>query len=75
MQTTMYLSGSSSGTPAYLRVVCQNAKPDKPEGYVGALKKYLWPMVVDQFKKGVVSYVGLDSQYGALPAVSGHHVP
>lgn len=63
MQTTMYLVGSGSGMPAYLRVVCQNAKPDKPEEYTVALKKYLWPMVEDQFKKGVVSYVGVDSQY------------
>ena len=62
MQTTMYLAGGG-GTPEYLRVVCQNAKPDKPEGYTAALKKYLWPMFEDQFKKGVVNYVGLDSQY------------
>ncbi len=62
MQTSMYLAGGS-GTPAYLRVVCQNAKPDKPEGYAAALKKYLWPTVEEQFKKGVVNYVGLDSQY------------
>jgi hypothetical protein len=63
MQTTMYLAGSSSGTPAYLRVVCQNAKPDKPQEYTTALRKYLWPMFEDQFKKGVASYVSLDSQY------------
>jgi hypothetical protein len=63
MQTSMYAMGSGTGTPAYLRVVCQNAKPDKPEGYAAALKKYLWPMVEEQAKKGVVSYVGLDSQY------------
>jgi hypothetical protein len=63
MQTTMYVAGSSSGTPAYLRVVCQNAKPDKPQEYTTALRKYLWPMFEDQFKKGVASYVSLDSQY------------
>ncbi|HEV2715809.1 MAG TPA: hypothetical protein VGU64_11140 [Terriglobales bacterium] len=62
MQTTMYIAGSS-GTPAYLRVVCQNAKPDKPEEYTAGLRKYLWPMFEDQFKKGVASYVSLDSQY------------
>jgi hypothetical protein len=63
MQTTMYVAGNSSGTPAYLRVVCQNAKPDKPQEYTTALRKYLWPMFEDQFKKGVASYVSLDSQY------------
>jgi hypothetical protein len=63
MQTSMYVMGSGSGAPAYLRVVCQNAKPEKPEGYAAAIKKYLWPMIEDQAKKGVVSYVGLDSQY------------
>lgn len=61
MQTSMYVVGS--GTPAYLRVVCQNAKPDKPEEYAAAVKKYIWPMVEEQSKKGVVNYVGLDSQY------------
>ena len=61
MQTSTYVVGS--GTPAYLRVVCQNAKPDKPEEYAAAVKKYIWPMVEEQSKKGVVNYVGLDSQY------------
>jgi hypothetical protein len=63
MQTMMYLAGGGSGKPAYLRVVCQNAKPDKPEEYSAAMKKYLWPMFEDQQKKGVITYVGLDSQY------------
>src|SRR5438270_2126067 len=61
MQSTMYLPGS--GTPAYLRVVCQNAKPDKPEEYTAAMKKYIWPLAEDQLKKGNASYVGVDSQY------------
>jgi len=63
MQTSMYLAGAGSGAEAYLRVVCQNAKPDKPEEYAAQLKKYLWPTFEEQFKKGSVSYVGLDSQY------------
>ena len=61
MQTSMYIAGT--GTPAYLRVVCQNAKPGKPEDYAAALKKYLWPMIEDQVKKGVASSVSFDSQY------------
>lgn len=61
MQTSMYVVGS--GAPAYLRVVCQNAKPEKPEDYSAAVKKYIWPMVEEQIKKGVVNYVGLDQQY------------
>lgn len=69
MQTTMYQAGGT-GAPAYLRVVCQNAKPDKPEEYAAAVKKYLWPMVEEQFKKGVVNYVGLDSQYVNVMAPS-----
>jgi hypothetical protein len=63
MQTSMYAMGTGGGAPAYLRVVCQNAKPDKPEGYAAAVKKYIWPMVEEQIKKGAVSYVGLDQQY------------
>jgi hypothetical protein len=62
MQTSMYTVGGS-GTPAYLRVVCQNAKPEKPEEYAAAVKKYLWPMVEEQLKKGAVNYVGFDQQY------------
>jgi hypothetical protein len=61
MQTSMYTMGT--GAAAYLRVVCASAKPEKPEGYAAALKKYLWPTFEDQVKKGVASYVGLDSQY------------
>lgn len=61
MQTSMYAMGS--GGAAYLRVVCQNAKPDKPEVYAAALKKYLWPTIEEQVKKGVASYAGLESQY------------
>lgn len=61
MQSTMYVMGS--GKPEYLRVVCQNAKPDKPEEYTAAVKKYLWPMAEEQSKKGVLNYVGLEQQY------------
>ena len=69
MPTTMYTAGVG-GAAAYLRVVCQNAKPDKPEGYAAVLKKYLWPMVEEQAKKGVISYAGLDSQYVNIMAPS-----
>jgi hypothetical protein len=61
MQTSMYHAGS--GTPAYLRVVCANAKPDKPGEYAAALKKYLVPTFDEQIKKGVATYYGLDEQY------------
>src|SRR4030088_3196953 len=37
MQTSMYRVGS--GTPTYLRVVCSNAKADKPGEYAATLKK------------------------------------
>ena len=61
MQTTMYHAGS--GTPAYLRVVCSNAKPEKPSEYAAALKKYLVPTFDEQIKKGVAIYYGLEEQY------------
>jgi hypothetical protein len=61
MQSSLYAIGS--GTPAYLRVVCQNAKPGKAEEFTASMKKYIWPMVEAQIKAGAVSYVGLDSQY------------
>jgi hypothetical protein len=64
MQTTTYQMGTgSAGGTGYLRVICQMAKPDKPGDYAAALKKYLWPTFEEQVKKGVASYVGLDSQY------------
>jgi hypothetical protein len=61
MQTSMYHAGS--GAAAYLRVVCSNAKPDKPGEYAAALKKYLVPTFDEQIKKGVATYYGLDEQY------------
>jgi hypothetical protein len=61
MQTTMYHAGS--GTSAYLRVVCQTAKADNPEGYAASLKKFLVPTFEDQLKKGSATYYGVDSQY------------
>jgi hypothetical protein len=61
MQSTMYHAGS--GTPAYLRVVCSNAKADKPEAYTAMLKKLLVPTFEEQLKKGVVTFWGVDEQY------------
>jgi hypothetical protein len=61
MQTSMYRAGS--GTPAYLRVVCTNAKADKPGEYAAALKKYLVPTFDEQVKKGAATYYSLDEQY------------
>jgi hypothetical protein len=61
MQTSMYRAGS--GTAAYLRVVCSNAKADKPGEYAAVLKKYLVPTFDEQVKKGAATYYGLDEQY------------
>ena len=61
MQSSMYHGGS--GTPTYLRVVCQTTKADKPGEYVAALKKYLVPTFDEQVKKGAATFYGLDEQY------------
>jgi hypothetical protein len=61
MQTSMYHAGS--GTPAYVRVVCSNAKADKPGEYTATLKKLLVPTFEEQVKKGVATYYGVDEQY------------
>ena len=61
MQSSMYRVGS--GTPAYLRVVCSNAKADKPGEYAATLKKLLVPTFEEQVKKGVATYYGIDEQY------------
>jgi hypothetical protein len=61
MQTSIYRVGS--GTPAYLRVVCSNAKADKPGDYAATLKKLLVPTFEEQVKKGVATYYGVDEQY------------
>jgi len=61
MQTTMY--HGSGGTPAYLRVLCSNVKPDKPGEYAAVLKKYFVSTFDEQIKQGVVTYYGLDEQY------------
>ena len=61
MQTSLYRAGS--GTPAYLRVVCSNAKADKPETYTATLKKLLVPTFDEQVKNGVATSYGVDEQY------------
>src|SRR5258708_39702396 len=61
MQTSMYHAGS--GTPTYLRVVCSNAKADKPGEYTAALKKLLVPTFNEQIKAGGATYWGGDEQY------------
>ncbi|HUE55910.1 MAG TPA: hypothetical protein VMO76_08770 [Candidatus Udaeobacter sp.] len=61
MQTSLYHAGS--GTPAYVRVVCQMAKADKPGEYAAALKKYLVATFEEQVAKGAATYYGLDEQY------------
>src|SRR5713101_4547880 len=61
MQSAMYHPGS--GTPTYVRVVCQMAKADKPGDYAAALKKYLVPTFEEQLKKGVATFYALDEQY------------
>ena len=61
MQTSLYHAGS--GTPAYVRVVCSNAKADKPGEYTATLKKLLVPTFEEQVKKGVATYYGVDEQY------------
>src|SRR6266478_629498 len=61
MQTTMYHTGS--GTPAYLRVVCSNAKAEKPDAYTAMLKKLLMPTFEEQVKAGAATYYGVDEQY------------
>ena len=68
MQSTMYHAGS--GTPTYLRVVCQMAKEDKPEGYAAALKKYLVPTFEEQLKLGAATFYALDEQYVNVMAPS-----
>ena len=61
MQTSMYQMGS--GTPTYLRVVCQMAKADKPGDYAAGLKKHLVPTFDGLIKSGAATYYGLDEQY------------
>lgn len=62
MQSTMHHAVSGHWTTGYLRVVCQMAKGN-PEDYPAALMKYLGPTFDEQFKKGVVTSYGIDSQY------------
>jgi len=61
MQTSLYHVGT--GTPAYLRVVCSNAKADKPADFTAMMKKLLLPTFEEQLKKGVATYYGIDEQY------------
>jgi hypothetical protein len=68
MQTRMF--HAAGGTPAYARVICSMAKPDKPEAFTAMLKKLLVPTFEEQLKKGVASYWGIDEQYVNTGAAS-----
>lgn len=63
MQSTMRMAKSGSGNSGYLRVICQLAKPDRPDDYAAAIKRVLWPAFEEQFKNGAANYVGMDEQY------------
>jgi len=63
LQSTLYQAASGHWTSGYLRVICQSVKPEKPEEYTAALKKYLVPTFEEQFKKGVAASYALDQQY------------
>jgi len=65
LQSTMYEAAASHGktSSGYVRVVCQLAKPDRPDDYVAAIRKHLWPTFEDQLKKGSVTSFAIDSQY------------
>jgi hypothetical protein len=70
MQSTTHQATSGHWTTGYLRVVCQQSKPENPDGYPAALKKYLGPTFDDQFKKGVITSYSIDLQYVITEAPS-----
>jgi len=57
------LSHAGTGGEAYFRVICSNAKAEKPELYTGMMKKLLIPTFDEQLKAGAASYWGIDEQY------------
>jgi len=63
MVSTIHHGSAVSGGTGYLRVICSNAKPEKPSDYTTTMKKLLVPAFEEQFKKGVVTYYGIDEQY------------
>ena len=63
MVSTLHHSSTVSKGTGYLRVICSNAKAEKPGEFVATMKKLLVPTFEDQFKKGVVTYYGIDEQY------------
>jgi len=63
MQSTLHHGSAVNGGSGYLRVICSNAHAEKPSEYTAMLKKFLVPMFEEQFKKGVVTYYGVDEQY------------
>ncbi len=52
----------SSGT-GYARVVGVLAQPGKEDDYVALIKKFILPVLEDQFKKGNITFYGVEQQY------------
>lgn len=47
----------------YARVVGALAQPGKEDDYVALLKKYILPVLEDQFKKGNITFYAVEQQY------------
>ncbi len=52
----------ANGT-GYARVVGVLAQPGKEDDYVALLKKYILPVLEDQFKKGNITFYAVEQQY------------
>src|SRR5215813_10748776 len=66
MQSTLYEGAGGGGAKTnagYLRVLCQQTPPGKPDEYAAALKKIFWPTFQELLKSGAASSVGVDQQY------------
>jgi hypothetical protein len=63
MVSTLHHGTTVANGTGYLRVICSNAKAEKPAEYLATMKKLLVPTFEEQFKKGVATYYGIDEQY------------
>jgi len=63
MVSTVHHGTTVSNGSGYLRVICSNAKAEKPSEFTAMVKKLLVPTFEDQLKKGSATFYGIDEQY------------
>lgn len=63
LRAVVHRSSPVANGSGYARVVGVLAQPGKEDDYVALIKKYIVPVLEDQFKKGNITFYAIEQQY------------